>query len=62
MTATEAARILSAQARKPRSDLFEHCRAIMWSAAALYRTTPAATRPEGTEGADVTLYASGVAL
>ncbi len=62
MTATEAARILAAQARKPRADLFEHCRQIMWSAAALYRTTPAATRPEGSEGADVTLYCTGARL
>ncbi len=56
MTTTEAARILSAQARKPRPDLLEHCRQIMWSAAALYRTTPAAYRPEGSAGADVTLW------
>ena len=61
MTTTEAARILSAAARKPRRDLFEHCRAIMWTAAAAYRNSPAAYCPEGSEGADVTLYCTGVA-
>ena len=56
MTAREAARRLAAERNKRRPDLLSHLEALKWSAAADYRQQPHAYRPEGSEGADVTLW------